>query len=630
MVTSSDSISTTATEEQAGSTPLHQLIAAINKDDLMERGFVLAYFLYPDRSAAIDILISATNKLKARVDREQKRTYWRDKFLKHQITRITREDQDALQWLIYLEADSRELEQEARGEANGDDMIVRYIKTLIRISTVMSSFYVNVAVHRLLHCYTTSESQQIYEIVADSYRGADAYRRAKRLLMLRLEARFAGRVRTVKADHGETKYEFDNHPERFIGLALECLYIFTPWSTQGKCPLKSYSGTSSYQLNQAFRRDCENIGDQDKIEIRRCHAFIDPDCLSHLGKALRLATHSSKLGIPRFYMDTGQNTHLPSGRLPETRLTDQERQSIEAALTAAETRRKKIVARIISFVVDGIECARVDCGQPREIRFEVPHGARLLEIVTNDGNHPLVLATHFLELKESKEESYPSYVFHLRKGVHIKIAVLRHDAASDSHTLAVSITGKKLESVVTQVQQWLAQVPAVPIFTFTLLVLVAVATVIIGNQRRSAKERSHIAKGTSQQQQIVRSGRSAQELVPSVSYQLIPDDLLTRGSQGRAGHSVVLSNAPSIINLELPVVVSKTQYQAVLRQLESRETILIGSDLKPTHGAATAVVTFSIPSKLLMGSHYYRVELRDVKHPNEVRTFTFNTGPVQY
>jgi hypothetical protein len=78
-------------------------------DDLLERGFRLAYFIYPSRPQALKILSGAIHKLKAHRGRENRRVYWRDKYLKRGITRITREEGDMLQWLILstlLEADS--------------------------------------------------------------------------------------------------------------------------------------------------------------------------------------------------------------------------------------------------------------------------------------------------------------------------------------------------------------------------------------------------------------------------------------------------------------------------------------------------------------------------------------------
>ena len=85
-------------------------------DDLLEKGFGLAYFIFPDRPTAISILINAMNKLETQRGQESKRNYWRDKYLKRWITRVNRDDCDTLQWLIYFESDYYEKQQEQSGK----------------------------------------------------------------------------------------------------------------------------------------------------------------------------------------------------------------------------------------------------------------------------------------------------------------------------------------------------------------------------------------------------------------------------------------------------------------------------------------------------------------------------------
>src|ERR1700736_6181374 len=155
----------------------------------MERGFQLASFILHDRPTAIRVVSDAINKLTVQHDREQKRAYWRDKYLKGKITRISRENGDALQWLIYFEAENYEMEQEELGQQTLRDMVIRYVKHLMQISTPMSAFYVSVGLHRLLHNYNTSEVQRVYEWVTEHFPGAQEYRRVKGALMNQLQAR---------------------------------------------------------------------------------------------------------------------------------------------------------------------------------------------------------------------------------------------------------------------------------------------------------------------------------------------------------------------------------------------------------------------------------------------------------
>ena len=175
------------------------------KEDLLERGFQLAYFIFPSRPQAVRILRGAINKLKAQRGREGRRAYWRDKYLKRGITRIAREEGDMLQWLIFYESDQYEKEQEASRQATLKDMALRYVKSLVRMTSAMSSFHVNIGLHRLLHNYSTTETQQVYESITDRYLGADEYRRAKGVLMNKLEERFGAMLEDLQGPAWRSK-----------------------------------------------------------------------------------------------------------------------------------------------------------------------------------------------------------------------------------------------------------------------------------------------------------------------------------------------------------------------------------------------------------------------------------------
>ncbi len=111
-----------------------------------------------------------------------------------------------MQWLIFSESDAAEKEQEERDAATSAQMVVRYIKNLVRMTTSMSSFYVNIGLHRLLFNYSTAETQRVYESVTERFLGADEYRRAKSALMRKLFKRF-GTLKTCRTQHGELRFE---------------------------------------------------------------------------------------------------------------------------------------------------------------------------------------------------------------------------------------------------------------------------------------------------------------------------------------------------------------------------------------------------------------------------------------
>jgi hypothetical protein len=236
----------------------------------------------------------------------------------------------------------------------------------------------------------------------------------------------------------------------------------------------------SYELHESFRRDCKSGSDQDNIEISRCHAFIDPNCLGYLAWALGLEEHTSKLGIPRVYMDFDRNTRPPLSRLPETNLTDLERRSIDAALDEEEARRRRVVARAITFVVDGIESARLDIERKREFQVAIPSGAKLIEVWTRDQHVPLLLSTHIMPTSGSAE-------FTLR---------LRDDRAG-AFTIAISGGGKKRESPISEILRWMARPLAIPAYAVVTLMLLTVAFLWTDYQRgvRNETARTDELKG---------------------------------------------------------------------------------------------------------------------------------------
>ena len=122
----------------------------------VRKGFYLAHFLVLDRRPAIEILIAAIEKLKGEERRQSKRLTWRETSMKRKLTAMVRYRNDLFQWLILREATKYERQMERRGTQTTADMIVRYIKEVVQITTARSTFYVSVGVQRLLYDFTTT------------------------------------------------------------------------------------------------------------------------------------------------------------------------------------------------------------------------------------------------------------------------------------------------------------------------------------------------------------------------------------------------------------------------------------------------------------------------------------------
>jgi hypothetical protein len=601
--------------------------------EFWDRGFALAHFLFPDRTTATAIFIGALNKLKVRSHQERKRAYWRDKFLKRQISRITRNDEDTLQWLIYFHSDFYEKAQEHLGRASEQDIVVRYLKTLVGFSTAMSSFYVNIAIHRLLYRYTTSEAQKIYEMVTDRYRETDEYRRAKRILMQKLEMRFGNRIQSIHADHGELKYELSENQEAWHELVLNCLKLFIPWSTQDKCPVKHQSVTFSHRSHEVFGGNFVETDNQDKIEINRCHAFIDPLCAGYIVDALGLEKHSAKLGVPRFYMDPDENLHPPSLRLPDSPLTAQERQAIADALAVEEARRRTATARELRLVVDGVEHARLYPEHSRELRFCVSPACQLLEVWTEDEQGPLLLATHTTSAPDFTHGVQSGFTLILNGSRSVSISIVSTlngpEEDASSCTISVSVKEARHEIKASRIQEWLARVPGLPAYAGMLALLLAVIFLWTGLRQKLATEQlqeNDLRVELTREKESRTSSQQTRTPIPGPpTYRLTPDDLITRGDEIEE-HAVTVPSIPMVINLQCAIPKGTGQYHVALKRLDGRKIILAEDALSPIPQENETIIVVSVPSTLLVPSQYYRLELQDTTSRG-IRTFTFYTMP---
>jgi len=264
---------------------------------VLQESFQLAYFVFPDRSIAIDIVLRALGRLRTRGPREMKRLYWRDKHWARPVRRVARTDADMLQWLTMFESERHERAEEQAGGLSRGRLTIRYIKYLVQFTMTLSSFHVNVGQTRLLHNYSTSEAQCIYEMLTCRVLSPDIYRRAKAGLMDKLAERFGDFIKTTRAEHGELRFETADDQARWSDLVNHCLKLFTPWSTQGLCShFSAIIGGDGKSTSLYWNADA----DLNEMEMRSCHVLIEPACYNRLLNALRLEPPATKLALPRF------------------------------------------------------------------------------------------------------------------------------------------------------------------------------------------------------------------------------------------------------------------------------------------------------------------------------------------
>jgi hypothetical protein len=604
-------------------------------EDILERGFQLAYFIFPTRPLAVLILSSAVNKLKTQHGRESRRTYWRDKYLKRGITRITREESDMLQWLIFNESDPFEKAQEAASQSTPRDMVLRYIKSLVRMTSAMSSFHVNIGLHRLLHNYTTAEAQQVYESITDRYPGADEYRRAKSVLMNKLEERFDGMLKTGKTQHGEIRFESAEQQGQWEDLVNTCLKEFIPWSTRNTCPASaSFEGVKD-KLSLPIVGIGTGETDQNQIEMYRCHVFIDPICFRRLAQALSIEPPSHRLDVPRFFMDNSDNSS-PSSLPPQPpKLSADERKSVASFAAAQAERRQKAAPANLSVVIDGKECACLDASGARHRQIEIREGAALMEIWTQDAGAPLLLASHKIAYTGAQGIAQDSLALRFTNSAELVLKISAGNQSSEGPQSAlVTMTFVPGAQKVEAFARWLRPAPR---FALAAMIFALGWFLAINTHRQPSEVRPDQPRFVEEEKSTLvprPSPTPAPTMQASglpVAYRLVPDELVTRSVGSSGMPSVIVPASPVLLQLELPITatgITAKSFRCSLKPFLKDEPILTVSRLTAKRSASgVMVVTLPLPSTLIEANEDYSLDLSmNGLHGKveELGTFTFH------
>ncbi len=613
----------------------------VEEEDVLEKAFQLACFIIPNRTIALHILSSAMSKLKAQRTRERKRAYWRDKYLKRRVTRVIRDNDDALQWLVYLEAEEHEKRQEQAGEQTTRDMVVRYIKCLVQAATAMSSFYVSVGLQRVLRNYSTTEARQAYEWVTQRYPGDPEYRKVKATLMNRLEMRFKHFIRTCTTRYGETRFEALEDQESFVNLVDECLRVFIPWSTSRACELLagsySNSGNLPYQLSGTDRGSV----DQDMIENHQSHVFIDPMCYGHLTSRLGLNSPDLRLTVPRFFFGGKSEDQGHSGASPGkvSELTESERRAITARLEADADRRRRVSPKLLRVLVDGTECARLDSRRESECRCDVQDGVKLIEIWTEDESGDLLLATHWVEYAPWQGIASATATVDLGSGREWVLQVTPEYQGTDvPGGASIRMTCRPVSRFATLREAfesgfWLQRLPR---YALASLVFLGLGWIMSTVKHRHALSRQQIAvERLGKELANERAARASLEKTLEIerqsasteAYMLVPDDLRVRGQQGADEPVVSLPAGASLVYLQLPIEEGhQGTYRVVLKPFAENREVLSENFVKPTPMMRDGIFKFVLQTSLLEDRTHYVVSLDSINSSgriDRVRTFTF-------
>jgi hypothetical protein len=382
-------------------------MSMISREEFPHRAFQLAYFIHRERRIAVEIATRALNKLQLAATAQGKRLYYRltgRADARKARSKVSMGEPHLLQRLIYIESEEYERRKEAASldpqahsettPARHSDLVVYFIKHLIRITTRRNSFYVTLGLSRLLYNYTTAETMELYNVVVqnpDRVHDDYYYRSRKGVLMNELKERFGDLIEVNRSARGEQRWRAGaNHSEHF-DLAAECLRQFTPWSTPCVVPPALDPLTDTIvELNFEGRHPDE----EHEVEVNRIHAAMHPECFARLTAANRFAPPQDRLELPHFFIADGADDRDGDSRTPP-KLSQEELEAINGLLAQEAMRRKSASAGLLRVLVDGVERAEITA-MSETARFKVDENAELLEVYDADASGPLLLATHVL------------------------------------------------------------------------------------------------------------------------------------------------------------------------------------------------------------------------------------------
>jgi hypothetical protein len=406
-------------------------------EEKLRRAFQLAYFILKEVQAALIATREAVSALDVTLVRQDKRVH----YLPTHRTKVSLGEWQMLQRLVYFASEPEERRQEEHGVPE-DALVAHYIKHLVYITGCRNSFFVALGLSRLLHNYTTAETAQIHELVAqDPDRGRDDsyYRRRKSQLMRELQERFGVLLTVQRGARGEERFQALPDAQGYLAWVRECLREFTPWET--RCSLPTSFDPDADELPSLRFRGNDPDGEHE-VEIRRLHALLHPDCFERLLAALRLDAPAKRLEVPEFQSRDSQPPEPPSGgRPPTAQLSEEDMQILKESIIQERERRRRFSPAWLRIVVDRVERARWPLEQSRSGQIEIAPDGRLIEIYGVRDGDDMRLAAHLLSYDLDDQLRPVAATLTLEGGQELRLGVEPLRATDDEDagaTVAVS------------------------------------------------------------------------------------------------------------------------------------------------------------------------------------------------
>lgn len=373
-------------------------------DQLLNKAFQLAYFILGDRTTSIYVAMAAIDKLKTASTIQDRRLYYmptgRSAYPASR-TKVSLSHIHLLQRLVYTEAEPFERLIEGQGRSlQQQDMIIRFIKHLVRITTKHNSFYVVLGLCRVLHNYNTSETTEIYNLlIQDPDRGRDDYyyRSRKKHLLAELRERFGNALMSARGLRGEERFQPQENSGQYLELVKECLIRFTPWESLCVLPL-DVDPSKTTITGLLFKG--KNPDEEHEIELNRIHTLLHPDCFERLVTTLGFDAPAQRLELPYFFISSGAGGSTDDRLKPEE-LSDGELQAIRRYLDKNAAHRRDAAKKLLSILIDGSEQTCFEVGQTGGVQFNVEEDSELIEVCSIESDEHVTIGLHPIARNEA-------------------------------------------------------------------------------------------------------------------------------------------------------------------------------------------------------------------------------------
>ena len=598
---------------------------------LWERAFQLSYFVLMDRTKSRECLARALEKLAVQRTREKRRSYWRGRKKELTIRRISRSTDDTLQWLVCLESETWEKEQESHGQPTEADMVVRYVKHLAQMTTANSSFHVNVGFNRLLRNYSTPEVQQLYELATVRYPPPEEYRKAKGKLLNSLVARFERFLKVQKGQYGELQLETHEEYEVWSGLVEACLEMFAPWSAGQSC-LRDGSELAGVTSERVARTDGVSSV-PDRVETNRCHWFMHSTCCGRLVGQLGLDPPEERLAVPRFlhHADGGPGVRPPVLERRASPLSVDEARSLHERVALAAGDGKAVPSVSVRIVAGGMVCATLDLGRNERRRFEIPDGTRLLEVRTDVTGEGRILATHWVDYAEDGRFLAGEYTIAVQGGRQLTLSVVPDSVAGGQGPARAYVTINSgsvfdLRERLRSLRVSLAGEPGAflrPVLASLALVAVGVVVSSLYFAPKLSQDRLVIGRMT-QENEKREATITALEHAPTQPIQTVVHFAFSSASSGLRGPGeggepvVTFASGAALAVLELPVNPgTQTTYRVTLSAFPAGRERLSEPALTPVKRGERWIVEFALPAAMVESDTHYLLAMTQADGESE-------------